>query len=148
MEVKTKEVKTDVKVTVRIKAPAAKVWEALTKPELVKQYLFGTEVISDWKPGSPIRYRGIWEGKAYEDKGTILEIEPEKRMVSTYWSSMSGLPDSVENYKTIRYELFSGDGKTILALTQDNNRTPEEAAHSRRNWAMVLCDLKKIVERE
>jgi uncharacterized protein YndB with AHSA1/START domain len=54
-----------------INATASKVWEALTKPELVKQYLFGTEVTSDWRVGSPITYTGIWEGKKYQDKGKI-----------------------------------------------------------------------------
>ncbi len=38
------------------------------------------------KVGSPILYRGEWHGKLFEDKGQILEIEPEKRLVSTHWS--------------------------------------------------------------
>ena len=66
-----------------VHAPAAKVWEALTNPAMIKQYLFGTEAISDWKVGSPITYKGEWQGKQYEDKGTIVELEPEKRLVST-----------------------------------------------------------------
>ena len=53
--------------TITINASTSKVWDALTKPELIKQYLFGTEVATDWQVGSPIRYRGVWEGKTYED---------------------------------------------------------------------------------
>jgi uncharacterized protein YndB with AHSA1/START domain len=67
-----------------INAPASKVWDAMTKPELIKKYLFDTDVISDWKVGSPILYRGEWQGKHFEDKGKILELEPEKRLVSTH----------------------------------------------------------------
>src|SRR5216684_1074674 len=93
------------KKTISINAPAAKIWEALTKPELIKQYLFGTQVTTDWKVGSPIIYKGEWQGKSYEDKGKILKIEPNKLIVSTYWSSMSGMPDAPENYKTVSYEL-------------------------------------------
>jgi len=38
--------------SITINAPAAKVWDALINPELIKQYLFGTEAISDWEVGS------------------------------------------------------------------------------------------------
>jgi uncharacterized protein YndB with AHSA1/START domain len=119
---------------VSINAPAAKVWEALTNPELIKQYLFGTEVTTDWQVGSPITYRGEWQGKPYEDKGKILEVEPEKRLVSTFWSELAGLPDTPENYKTVRYELAAEGQRTRLTLTQDNNATQEEADHSEQNW--------------
>ena len=64
--------------TIIINAPALKVWDALTKPELIKQYLFGTTVITEWNVGSPIIYEGQWQGKPYQDKGTILKIEPGK----------------------------------------------------------------------
>ncbi|HXN57096.1 MAG TPA: SRPBCC domain-containing protein, partial [Candidatus Angelobacter sp.] len=45
------------------------VWDALTKPELVKQYLHGTNMKTDWKVGSPITWSGEWKGKPYQDKG-------------------------------------------------------------------------------
>ncbi len=134
------------KTTRPFNAPASKVWEALTKPNLIKQYLFGTEVTTDWRVGSPITYTGTWEGKAYEDKGRVLQIEPGKLLVSTFWSSLSGLPDTPENYKTVRYELSTeGDG-TRLTITQDNNDTQEEANHSEQNWKMVLDGMKKLLE--
>ena len=92
------------KATTTIHAPASKVWHALTRPEMIKQYLFDTEVISDWKVGSPIIYRGEWEGKPFEDKGKILKIEPEKLLMSTHWSPLSGVPDTPENYHTVTYD--------------------------------------------
>ena len=89
-------------------------WEALTNPDLIKQYLFGTTVKTDWQVGSPIIYEGQWQGKSYQDKGTVMQIEPGKLLVSTYWSSMEGLPDVPENYKTVRYELSpEGAGTTF-----------------------------------
>ena len=134
------------KATIRINAPRSKVWEALTLPDLIKQYLFGTEVTTDWKAGSRITYKGIWEGKPYEDKGKILQVEPEKLLVSTFWSALSGLPDVPENYNTIRYELSSEDGGTRLSIIQDNNATQQDADHSAQNWQMVLDGLKKLLE--
>jgi uncharacterized protein YndB with AHSA1/START domain len=87
------------KVSIQIKAPIKKVWDALTKPELVKQYFFGTDIDTDWKRGSPIFFRGSWDGKAYEDKGRILEVTPERHVAYSYWSSFSGTPDAPENLR-------------------------------------------------
>jgi len=134
------------KATSMINAPASKVWDALTKPDLIKQYLFGTEVNTDWQVGSPITYKGKWEGKTYEDKGKILQIEPEKLLVSTFWSSLAGLPDLPENYKTVHYELSPENGGTKLTIIQDNNASQEEADHSAQNWNTVLDGMKKLLE--
>ena len=134
------------KATTTVNAPASKVWDAITKPDQIKQYMFGTQVTTDWKVGSPITYKGEWKGKAYEDKGKVLEIEPRKRLVSTFWSSLAGLPDTPENYKTVRYELVPEGDRTRLTITQDNNATQEEAQEAEQNWKMVLDGIKKLLE--
>jgi uncharacterized protein YndB with AHSA1/START domain len=134
------------KTAVTINAPTARVWEALTQPDLIKQYLFGTQVTTDWQVGSPIVYEGIWEGKAYRDKGVVLQVESEKLLVSTFWSALSGLPDIPENYQTVRYELAAEGKGTRLTIVQDNNPTQEDANHSAQNWSMVLGGMKKLLE--
>src|ERR1044072_2332765 len=92
-------------VTVVINATKKEVWDALTKPEIIKQYLFGTDTKTDWKPGNPITFSGEWEGKSYQDKGTVLDIIPSKMVKYDYWSSMSGMEDNPENYMVITYKL-------------------------------------------
>jgi uncharacterized protein YndB with AHSA1/START domain len=135
------------KASTTINAPASKVWDALTNPQMIKQYMFGTDVISDWKVGSTIVYRGEWQGKPFEDKGKILEMEREKALVSTHWSPLSGVPDTPENYHTVSYHLKEMDGRTEVTLTQDNNANEEEKAHSEQNWKHMLEGLKKLLER-
>ena len=132
--------------TTTVHAPASRVWEALTNPKLIKQYLFGADVISDWKEGSPILYKGIYEGKAYEDKGSVLKVEPEKLLLITHWSPLSGSPDTPENYHKVRYELAAKDGSTRLTITQDNNSSEEEQEQNARFWTMVLDGIKKVLE--
>lgn len=134
--------------TVTLNAPVSKVWESITTPSIIKKYLFGTNVTSDWKEGSTIEYAGEYEGKTYHDKGVIKKFVPEKVFQSTYWSSMSGKEDKPENYNLVTYILSVEDGKTILTLTQDNIATSEERTHSTNNWDMVLQKLKEVVEAE
>lgn len=134
--------------SIRIEAPVKAVWEALTTPALIKQYLFGTEVTSDWKVGSPITFSGEWEGKRYQDKGTILQAEPNKVFTYTYWSSMSGTEDIPANYANITYNLEGENGQTVLTITQDNVPTEESKKHSEKNWSMVLSTLKEMLEKK
>ncbi len=133
--------------SIAIRAPASRVWQALTRPELVKQYLFGTEMTADWRVGGAITYRGIWEGKPYEDKGTVKAFQPEKLLRSTYFSALSGLEDKPENYATVTYRLSEAGDRTTLTVSQDNNPSRESAEHSAKNWAMVLEGLKKLLEK-
>ena len=75
-----------------------------------------------------------------------MQLEPGKLIVSTFWSSLSGLPDAPENYKTVRYELSSEGSVMRLTIIQDNNDSEEEARHSEENWKMVLDGIKNLVE--
>ncbi len=129
-----------------IQAPASQVWEALTDPQLIKQYFFGSDIVTDWKVGSPILYRGEWQGRRYEDKGKIVAVEPEKRLVTTHWSPLAGVPDVPENYHTVTYLLSERDGGTDVTILQDNKATEDEKMHSEQNWQMVLAGLKSLVE--
>ena len=135
------------KSSIEIEAPVARVWDALTNPEIIKQYFFGTNAISDWQVGSPLEFRGQWEGKPYVDKGVILQSQPEKLFQYTYYSSFSKLPDSPENYANISYELNEEDGLTTLTVKQENVANEEARKHSEENWSHVLTSLKNLLEK-
>ena len=137
------------KANITINAPSSEVWEALTTPEIIKKYFFGTNAISDWKVGSPILFKGVWEGKHYEDKGTILKVERNKLFQYEYWSSMSGIEDKPENYVIVTYELSEKNNNTTkLTITQENIPDEKMKEHSEQNWRKVLTDLKKLLEKE
>jgi uncharacterized protein YndB with AHSA1/START domain len=136
------------KAEILIHAPASKVWEALTTPEIIREYFFGTEAESDWKVGSPLEFKGTWEGKEYVDKGVILRSEPEKLFQYTYLSSFSGLDDVPENYANISYELYEEDGATTLTVRQENLASDADREKTEDNWKTVLSNLKQILEKE
>lgn len=136
------------KSSISINAPNAKVWDALVNPMAIKQYMFGTNVVSDWRESSSIVWKGAWQGKPYEDKGVILQLKPGHILEYSHFSPLSGLPDKPENYHTVTVELSPEGNQTRVSLSQDHNATEEERAHSEENWGMMLTALKKFVEQE
>ena len=134
------------KTSITIYAPRAQVWQALVTPDAIQHYMFGTQVASDWREGSPITWSGEWQGQAYQDKGQVLQFRPEHTLQYTHYSPLSGAPDLPDNYHTVTVELMSQGDQTRVTLSQDNNATEEERDHSAKNWEMVLAALKQYVE--
>lgn len=132
---------------ISIHASPDEVWSALIDPEKIKEYMFGSEVVTDWTTGGSIVWRGEYDGKEYEDRGEILEIAPPRRLEVTHFSPSSGREDVPENYHTILYELEPDGARTHVTLSQDNNASEDEAEHSRVNWKEMLSKLRDVVER-
>jgi uncharacterized protein YndB with AHSA1/START domain len=101
-------------------ATPAEVWTALTTPTLLKGYFMGADVESDFKVGSPIKFRGNFKGKPYEDKGEIKTAAPQKRLEFSHFSPLSGQPDAPENYHVVSFDLEPSQGATKVTLTQSN----------------------------
>jgi uncharacterized protein YndB with AHSA1/START domain len=142
-------VSSQLRKTYAIDAPVSDVWHALTDTEMIRQYFFGTEAVSDWQKGSTIIYRGNWEGKPYEDKGIIQQLIPEKLLTISYWSNRSGKPDIPENYSTHSYRLEVRDNKTQLTLVQEDTYKSDEARNNAwQHWDVVMQGLIKLVEKE
>ena len=135
------------KVSTVIEAPKEEVWAALTDPDSISQYMFGTMVTTDWREGSPITWEGEWDGRAYQDKGTVREVRPPQVLEYSHFSPLTGLPDAPENYHTVRIEVVEDGPATKVTLIQANNDTPEARDHSEENWQMMLDGLKEIVEK-
>ncbi len=131
---------------VEIAAPVENVWAALTDPRAIKQYMFGSDVTTTWKPGDPITWAGDYEGTHFEDKGEVLVVVPNDHLVVTHYSPMSGQPDIPENYHRLDYRLHHTATGTALTLTQDGNGSAEEAERASQNWAAMLAELKSFVE--
>ena len=130
-----------------ISAPSADVWQALVTPAAIKEYMFGTTVTSDWVVGSPIVWKGEWQGRAYEDKGIILQVVPERVLEYSHFSPLAGVPDVPESYHIVTVELSPDGERTRVTLSQDNNPTEQAREHSEKNWGMMLAALKQFLER-
>lgn len=134
------------KTQITIHAPPASVWDALTTPALIKKYLMGADVHTDWKVGSPLTYTGTYNGKPYEEKGVIQKLEPRKLLQATHFSSSSGKEDKPENYALVTWQLDDRGDATVLAVSQDGIENEAGVEGAKRNWAQVLEGLRKTVE--
>jgi uncharacterized protein YndB with AHSA1/START domain len=135
------------KATTSIGAATSEVWGALVTPDAIKQYMFGADVESDWSEGSEITWKGEMNGKKYEDKGIILNIDPKKTLQYSHFSPVSGKPDRPENYHTVTINLSGSGNKTEVSLSQDNNSNEDARKESAKNLGAMLEGLKKYVEK-
>ncbi len=143
-----------VKSSIVINAPASKVWDALVNPEQTKKYMFGCEAISDWKPGSPLLWKGVFNGaELIAVKGNIVSIVLEKFLAYTVFDPNSTMEDVPENYTTVTYELSSESGMTVLDVTQGDFSTVangqkryEETYNNGEGWNPILVEIKKLAE--
>lgn len=143
-----------IKNTITINVPAAKVWDALTNPEQTKKYMFGCETISDWKKGSTLIWKMLYEGKDFIPvKGHIVDIVPNKLLVYTVIDPHNpNIPDIPENYLTVTYAL-EGNDQTTLIVTQgdfntvaDGEKRYKESHNNGEGWNPILVEIKKILE--
>ena len=134
--------------SVKIHAQPEQVWDALTKPELVRRYMAGATVDSNWTAGSPITWTGEMRGRSYEDRGKVLRAERCRVLEYTHYSPMQGAPESPENIHTVTIELDSDGRDTKVSLTQEGNPSEEARKHNEANWREMLNGLRQVVEEE
>ena len=130
-----------------MRAPARKVWLAVTEPDLVRQWQYGSDLLTTWEPGTPIVFRNEWNGQVFEQKGTVLEFVPEVRLKYSLFFPRPDLQDVPEHYFFMTYELTERDGLTSLLIRQDDPRPSAPAASSGGDGGPdVLSSLKELVE--
>jgi len=130
-----------------IEAPAVRVWAVLTEPTLVKQWQYGSDLITDWRVGGDIRFRSAWNGQVFEQWGTIQEVVPYRRIRYSLFAPAPGREDRPENYFVMTYHLDEHQGATTLTFEMDDNRPPDgTTASADDGGSSVLAALKAVAE--
>jgi uncharacterized protein YndB with AHSA1/START domain len=136
------------KSSVTIEAPGKDVWNALLDPQAVERYMSGARVTSSFTVGSPITWTGEWEGKRYEDRGIILELEPEKKLSYSHVSGSSVHPGGTPIEHKVTIWLESDGDHTRVDLQQDGNASLQARDRAEANWARILAGLKEYAEEQ
>ena len=135
----------DAKAELSIEAPVREVWKALTNADSIKKYMFGATVVSDWKEGSSIVWKGEWNGKPFEDHGKVLVVDPLHELKYSHVSPRPGAAKEPDAH-VVDILLTPLETGTFLALTQENNSSEEEKMHSEKNWNAMLMAMKQLLE--
>ena len=137
-----------IEVETDVLADAATVWDVLTARK--SAMFMGADVDTDWRAGSPIRFTGEFEGKAFRDHGEIRIADPQRRLAFTHYSPTSGKPDVPESYNLVDIALEPAGDRTTVRLSQTplGGERPDEKTieQFRKNWQVMLDGLRKAAE--
>jgi uncharacterized protein YndB with AHSA1/START domain len=114
----------EIRKSIDIGASVSTLWKVLTDNEFIQQYMFGCYAETDWKPGSPLLWKGGADGKLYV-KGHIVSVESPHRLEYTMIDPNNpAIEDIPANYLTMTYALTErGDGASKLEILQGDYAT-------------------------
>ena len=128
-----------------IKTTPDELWRALTDPDVMKRWRFGTHAESDWRVGSP--WRMVTEAGQVLDTGEIVESDPPTRLVIK-WRSEWKPELRAEGYSRCTFDIKPvSSNATELTVTHaiDKNPSPFIEAVS-MDWPRTLSNLKTFLE--
>jgi uncharacterized protein YndB with AHSA1/START domain len=151
---------------VYIKAPAEKIFDAITKPEWTERYGYTGLVDYDLQPGKPYVVRPSAAFKAAGDAagfeipdvvvdGEVVEVDPPRKLVVTFRMLMDPAM-AAEGFTRLTYEIQeTQEGVCSLTLTHELESAPllaalvrgdQEAQGAGGGHAWVLSELKTLLE--
>lgn len=130
-------------VTYILSTPA-KVFEAITRPEIARRY-WGHENVSDWQPGSTWQHIRANDARTVELVGKVVEVSPPTRLVIT-WANESQAADP-ESYSRVTFDIVEYDTMVRLTITHDDLKVGSGMANGvTQGWPAVLSSMKSFLE--
>lgn len=129
-----------------IKAPAERIWEAITKPEFTARYFHGAQVETTGEVGTPIRYYAP-DGETLWGDDVVFESDPPHRLVVS-WHALWSEDVALEPASRVTWEIEEREGFCLLTVVHDRlEGSPVTARHvSGEGWMMVLSGMKTLLE--
>jgi uncharacterized protein YndB with AHSA1/START domain/DNA-binding transcriptional ArsR family regulator len=121
-----------------IRTTPAKLWDALTNPEMTRQYYYSSRVFTDLKVGGKFAYTGP-DGELNLD-GEIIEIVPEKKLVTTFKATWA--PEGEPTRVMFEIEPMGEACK----LTMTHFDYEKSRAGVEMGWPMIVAGLKTLLE--
>jgi uncharacterized protein YndB with AHSA1/START domain len=132
-------------VDILIDAEIEDVWDVLVNPRKAGELFWGSTVESDFKVGSPIVWKGTWDGKPFEDRGIIKEMRKGEVLQYTHWSTAAPVPTEKErNLITVR--LQKRPNGVQVTFQHENIASLSMKEHSEGMWKQLLGKLKELAE--
>jgi uncharacterized protein YndB with AHSA1/START domain len=128
-----------------IKAPQEKVWETITRPELISTFFHGAQIETTYEIGTPTRGYSPDRSQQWSD-GTVLEYDPPRRLVHS-WRTLYDPEAAPEPESRVTWEIEAQpDGVSKLTLVHDRLERSPKTAKSVEGWSYILSNLKTVLE--
>jgi uncharacterized protein YndB with AHSA1/START domain len=131
-----------------IRTSPDRVWSALTTTDFIRQFWFGMDCQSDFKPGSPWKL-SFADGRV-ADTGEIVEADAPRRLVIR-WRNEFREELTAEGHSLCTFELESvadvDPAATKLTITHAIEHPESKFIHAvSGGWPKVLSNLKSLLE--
>lgn len=131
--------KPDFVIETFIRTTPKALWEAITTGDMTAQYYYGGRVDAELRVGGRFRYFTP-DGKVNLD-GEVLEIVPEKRLVTTFVAKWA---DSGSEPTRVAYEIEPMGEVCKLTLTHYDYAKAKAGVDE--GWPRILAGLKTLLE--
>ncbi len=126
-----------------VKTTPAKLWDAITRFEVVRRYYYGMGLKAELKAGAPLSYVDPKNGKAVI-VGKVLEVVPRRKFVHTFQFTHGKKPDAPSR---VTYTIKQRQGVAWLTLVHDRFASETTTYKSvRSGWPPILSGLKSLLE--
>lgn len=128
-----------------IRTTPAKLWMALTSPELAQRYWLGIRPEAEWKQGGA--WKLVFQNGTIGDTGEIVAFEPEKRLAIRWRNEF--MPElKEEGWSLCTMDIESAPGDSVkLTVTHSIERADSKfIAAVSGGWPQVLSNLKSLLE--
>jgi uncharacterized protein YndB with AHSA1/START domain len=127
-----------------IRTTPERLWSALTTPEFTRQYWFGCHIETDWKRGS--QWQLAFDDGRVADRGTIVEIDPPKRLVLE-WRNEWSAELNAEGNARCAMDIEPADGAVKLTVTHSMAKPRSKLIEAvSGGWPKILSNLKSLLE--
>jgi uncharacterized protein YndB with AHSA1/START domain len=125
-----------------IQTTPEKLWAAITNPEFSRQYWGGHANVSDWTVGASWQHEDTNDGNAVRIAGKVLEYDPPKRLVISWYS-----PNDEADISKVTFIIDPYDGAVRLDVIHDDFKVDSKMAeHVSNGWPLVLSSMKTYLE--
>ena len=125
-----------------VEATPDEVWDALTSPEKTRDYYYGTDILSDWQPGSR------WTSESGDElylEGELIEVDRPRRIVQTFHVAIEE-PAASDPPSRVTWEVVPVDAATtrVRMIHEDMGQATRDYVDG--GWEHILSGLKRVVE--
>ncbi|MCZ7437407.1 metalloregulator ArsR/SmtB family transcription factor [Micromonospora sp. WMMC241] len=151
--------------TTYVRTTPERLWQALTEPAFTRRYWGGVTLVSDWRPGSPVRWQDTPDGEPKDLGQRVLVAEPYRRLAYTWhgfqaehaahfgWSDEELAARLGERRSKVTFDLVPQGGTVRLTVVHDDF-SPDSEMHraisgqldGSGGWPELLASLKSLLE--